>query len=100
LALSGDHQNTQPGVGQRVEAREPVGEDPQLAQPLERRDQPVDRWLHRRDPQPLELGHVSAGRDAQQPLKPPALLGGERRGEHRPAALAVAPWLMDKPVRG
>jgi hypothetical protein len=28
LALSGDHQDTQPGVRQRVEAREPVGKDP------------------------------------------------------------------------
>jgi hypothetical protein len=33
---------------------------------------------------------VPVGRDTQQPFEPPALLGGERRGEHRPAALIGA----------
>jgi len=33
---------------------------------------------------------VPTGDDHEQPFEPPTLLGGERRGEHRPAAFVGA----------
>ena len=90
LALSCDHQHTQAGERQRLQAGKPVGEDAQLAQPLKRGDQTLDRRLDRRRPQPLELGHTTAGRDMQKTLEPFALLRAEGGGEHAPAALIGA----------
>ena len=76
LALSRDHQDTQPRVRQRLEPTEPVGEHAQLPQPLKRGDQTLDRRFDRRHPKPLEVGHTMPGGDVQQPLHAFALLVG------------------------
>ena len=98
LAFRRDHQDTQPGGWQRLEPSEPVGEHAQLAQPLKRSDQTLDRRLDRRRTEPVKVGHAAAGCDAQQPLEPFALLYIEGCGEHAPAALISAlARLADEP---
>jgi hypothetical protein len=73
LAFRRDHQDTQPGGWQGFKPSQPVGEHAQLAQPLKRSDQLLDRRLDRRRAEPVKVSHAAAGRDAQQPLEPFAL---------------------------
>ena len=90
LTFGGDHQDPQAGVGQRLDAVEPVGEHAQLPQPLKRSDQTLDRRFDRRHPKPLKLGHATAAADVQQPLEPFTLLVVQGGDEHAPAALIRA----------